>query len=163
MLKYRKLSSLYKSSRHRKSYSAEYAAWLRAKARCYDPNNPSYSRYGGRGIEMCEEWQRSFKAFYSYMGDRPSDLHSLERKDTDGNYEPGNCTWATVEEQANNRKSNIFIRVDGELLSLAQAARQWGVNYHAFWSRLKRGWSIMDSLNGKRTSNSYFRKVVYTC
>jgi hypothetical protein len=73
------------------------------KARCSNPNNLKYHRYGGRGIKVSEEWENSFRVFYSDMGSRPSAKHSLERVDNDRGYCKENCTWATILEQARNK------------------------------------------------------------
>lgn len=81
----------------------EYRAWKAAKARCYDPKSAFYHRYGGRGISMCERWRHSFEAFLSDMGRKPSHDMSLDRINNEGNYEPGNCRWATAKQQANNK------------------------------------------------------------
>lgn len=82
----------------------EYISWIAAKSRCNNPNVTDYALYGGRGINMCEEWDKSFVAFRAHMGPRPKGT-SLDRIDTNGNYEPGNCRWADAKTQTNNRRT----------------------------------------------------------
>lgn len=84
--------------------SAEYRIWCGMKGRCSNERGPAFKDYGGRGIRVCPEWEASFEVFFADMGPRPTPQHSLDRKDNDRGYEPGNCRWATKSEQAFNRR-----------------------------------------------------------
>jgi hypothetical protein len=92
------------------------------KRRCCSPSAAHYDRYGGRGIRVCARWLSSFESFYADMGPRPEPKHlySLNRLDNDGDYEPGNCCWATAAEQALNRSPPALIRASSRLVQLAQ-------------------------------------------
>lgn len=90
-----------KTERHGMISTPEYSVWESMKFRC---SNIEDSRYGGRGIKVCEAWAKSFLRFYNDMGPRPSSKYSIERVDNDGDYEPGNCKWATGSEQMRNRR-----------------------------------------------------------
>ncbi|SKA84824.1 hypothetical protein SAMN02745166_01066 [Prosthecobacter debontii] len=82
---------------------SEWGTWRAMLDRCYQPSNPSYPHYGGRGIKICERWQ-TFDNFLADMGVRPGPKMSIDRIDVDGDYEPGNCRWATATIQANNQQ-----------------------------------------------------------
>jgi len=93
-------------SSHNKSSTTEHSTWLSMKGRCSNSRNISYKNYGGRGITVCDRWLNSFENFYEDMGERPSDNHSIERVDVEGDYTPDNCVWLEkVYQNRNQRKS----------------------------------------------------------
>jgi len=86
--------------------SPEYSAWSHMLQRCEQPKTKHYNRYGGRGISVCKQWATSYTSFLDDVGRRPSELHTLDRIDNDGNYEPTNVRWANMQVQTINRGSN---------------------------------------------------------
>jgi hypothetical protein len=122
--------------------SPEYAAWMAIKARCYNPACTRFPAYGGRGIVMCERWLHDPAAFYADMGPRPSSKHSIDRIDVNGNYEPGNCRWATMREQNNNRTNNRLIMFNGRMRTLQQISELTGISHPTLHYRLAAGWSV---------------------
>lgn len=122
--------------------SPEYIAWANMLQRCRDPGVRNYDAYGGRGISVCERWLK-FENFLEDMGRRPSDLHSIERLDNDGDYEPSNCDWSTEKDQARNRRSTHWVEFNGRRMSLAEAVELSGLPYHAVKKRINlRGWPV---------------------
>lgn len=123
-----------------------YRIWANMRSRCTNPLVPCFRNYGGRGITVCESWAQ-FENFLADMGECPAG-HSIDRIDNDGNYEPGNCVWATKAVQSSNRRTNIRITHAGRTLTLKQWAVHLGKSYSALLSRFHRGWStarILDS------------------
>jgi hypothetical protein len=120
--------------------SREYLSWRSMMQRCTDTNSAAYPRYGGRGIKVCDRW-RKFANFLADMGARPEGK-SLDRwPDNDGNYEPGNCRWATPEEQAANTRTNHTITAAGRTQTITAWARELGVDPGAIRYRIdKMGW-----------------------
>jgi len=135
----KRLKLLYK---HGGSRTAEYQVWNALKQRCENPAHANYAAYGGRGITVCERWRDSFEAFLADMGPRPSRKHSIDRIDNAGNYEPGNCRWATVSEQARNRRSNRILSFRGETLTLVEWSERTGLSMNVLKTRVKQGWSV---------------------
>jgi hypothetical protein len=130
---------------HGMTDSREYKSWISLRLRCFSEKDKDYADYGGRGITVCGEWASSFESFYRDMGPCPPG-HSIDRKDTNGNYEPGNCRWATIDVQANNRRSNRPIELNGETLNLTQWARRLGTSAATIRARLFYGWTIEEAL-----------------
>jgi len=123
----------------------EYRVWMSMRTRCRNPNHKFFHRYGGRGIIVCDRWDR-FENFFSDMGSRPTPHHTLDRKDNNGPYAPHNCKWATRREQANNTPRNRIIEFRGRRLSLTQWAREIGINGSSLAERLESGWPLERAL-----------------
>ena len=122
-----------------------YSLWKSIRARCYKKNFVQYKDYGGRGIKVCNRWQK-FENFLEDMGDTIPKGMSIDRIDNDGDYSPENCRWATRFEQANNKRDNIFITYNGETLTLSQWSRKLNIKYMTLYHRLKSyKWSIEKS------------------
>jgi hypothetical protein len=113
--------------------------------RCQNPSAKGYENYGGRGISVCERW-KDFTAFYEDMGDPPSGT-SIDRIDNNGNYEPSNCRWATVTEQARNRRTNKILSFRGKDKCIAEWAECLGLTVNAIRNRLRVGWSVEQTLS----------------
>ena len=127
--------------------SLTYSSWKSLRTRCLNPKAAGYHRYGGRGITVCARWLGSFEAFLADMGERPSRRHSIERQESDGHYEPGNCYWGTPKEQARNRSNNRMLTFNGETLSCAEWADRIGIKRNALQARLnQRGYTVEEAL-----------------
>lgn len=113
----------------------EYTVWKQIKGRCNNIKSKSYADYGGRGIKMCERWER-FTVFLDDMGRRPTLQHTIERVNNDLGYAPDNCKWATRVEQNNNKRSNRRFTFEGETLTIAQWSRRVNIPYHSLYKRL---------------------------
>lgn len=126
-------------SKHGKSGAPVYRHWAAMVQRCTNREWLHYARYGGRGITVCEQW-RDFAAFLADMGE-PEPGMTLDRIDNAKGYEPGNCRWATRQEQSNNRGNNRYLTFRGLTLTLAEWGRITGLKNGTISQRLKSGWS----------------------
>jgi hypothetical protein len=120
--------------------SVEYSSWHNMLDRCNNPNNKRYKDWGGRGITVCERWN-VFENFLADMGLKPSPEHEIDRIDNDGNYEPGNCRWAPLLVQANNRRDNHPFTINGRTQTIAQWARESNIDPVKLRRRIEAGWS----------------------
>lgn len=126
--------------KHGRSGTPEHNTWMNIRQRCENSTSAAFHKYGAKGIRVCERWQ-SFDNFYADMGPRPSPHHSIDRIDYTGDYEPANCRWATLIEQANNKSSIHQLTLNGETLKLSDWAKRLGIRHATLLSRLSRGWS----------------------
>lgn len=120
--------------------SRTYRIWTGMRSRCLNPTNHSYARYGGRGVTVCERWT-SYEAFLADMGYAPEG-HSIERVDNAGGYEPSNCRWIPMAEQARNKRNNVWITANGITRLLEDWSRETGIAVTTIWMRINaRGWT----------------------
>ena len=145
-----------------------YNRWCMMKQRCNNPRHPRYKDYGGRGVSVCQEWTDSFFVFLDDIGDPPDDGQrwTLERKDNNGNYEPGNCKWATYSEQARNQrvvefrrqpKNSRMITYNGETLTCSDWARFFGLTRHILHKRLvSLGWTMDQCVGYEPVNGKYY-------
>lgn len=121
-----------------------YMIWSGMWARCSNPNGPGYRFYGARGIRVCERW-RKFENFLVDMGEKPADK-SLDRINNDGNYEPGNCRWATDIEQHRNRSDNVRVTFNGETHTIVEWEDRLGMKRGLLRDRIRKGWAAEKAL-----------------
>lgn len=122
--------------------SPEYNIYQTMIQRCTNEKDDAYSRYGGRGIKVCDRWLESFENFYADMGPRPSPKHTIDRKDNEGDYEPGNCKWETWDVQYRNRRQTVWYEFNGERLCQKDLCSKYNLDEATFAARLRRGWSL---------------------
>lgn len=149
------------------SSTVEYSAWSKMIRRCVDPKDAAFRNYGGRGIKVCKKWLNSFENFLADMGPRPSAEHSIDRIDNDGNYEPGNCRWATRMQQNGNQRTNVQLTFDGLTMHMAAWAHHLGIKKSTLHWRIKSGQSLEVALSSsvmpKMRSNTTFYAICSCC
>lgn len=112
-----------------KNYKPIHECYVNMKTRCYNPNYELYSRYGGRGIKVCDEWKDNFKEFYNWAINGWKKGLTLDRINNDDDYKPDNCRWVDRIEQANNRHTNYLIKYKGRIKTMAQWSRILKIDY----------------------------------
>lgn len=140
----RELASI-RSTKHGLAHHPAYHSWQQMDQRCNNPKNTMYDLYGGRGISMCERWQE-FKAFWEDMGPTWREGLSIDRMDSNGNYEASNCCWSTPKEQANNRRTNHIIQTPEGPMNVTEAGEQFGIDASTIFARIRYGWDEKDLL-----------------
>lgn len=124
--------------------------WQSMKQRCFDVNDQNYKYYGGRGITVCNEWVSDFMDFYNWSTSNGyKENLSIDRIDVNGNYEPSNCRWITMKEQASNKRNNHLITYKSETKPLQYWANKFNINQTTICNRLKSGWDIEKTFNIK--------------
>ena len=125
-----------------------YHIWVDMKQRCYNPNHEAYGRYGGAGVEVCDEWRDNPVAFFSWMYDHGySESMTIDRIDNSKGYCPGNCRLATMKEQSRNRRNSVHVLYRGKDRILAELAEEHGIKSGVVHARLKRGWDVERALS----------------
>jgi len=133
-------------------FKGEYTSWRGMRQRCGNANANHYENYGGRGIQVCEDWS-SFSAFLEDMGPKPSSHHQIDRIDNDGDYAPDNCRWATRKEQGANRSNTRLITFGGVTKPLRAWSRDLKIPCSTLHDRLRRGWSVQRAFTTRPKSS----------
>lgn len=143
--------------------SPEYNAWHAIKQRCSNPKHPSYKDYGARGISICDRWNDSFYNFLADRGPRPSSNHSIDRINNNGNYEPGNCRWATHAEQARNKRTNSLVTINGKTMCVTDWCEHYKISTNVVFTRIyKLKWDIERAITEPSKPNKKWDQVTLT-
>lgn len=144
-----------KNFTHKMTGSRLYKVWHAMKSRCYYEKSEMFKHYGGRGIMVCDEWKNSFISFYDWSIKNGYDENAergqctIDRIDVNGNYEPNNCRWATIKQQANNTRRNHLIKYNGKTQTVSQWANELGVEPDSIFNRLQKGFTEEEALTLK--------------
>ena len=139
---------------HNMSHTRFYRIWRNIICRCKYKSHESYKNYGGRGITVCDRWssfenfkEDMYESYLNHVNEFGEKNTSIDRIDVNGNYEPSNCRWATIEEQANNTKRNRLVLCNGEYLSTRQISEKYNINHSTVRSRLCKGMDVFGNRN----------------
>ena len=149
--------------KHHLSGTKLHDTWMRMISRCEKESNKDYRHYGGRGISVCEEWHdyvnfHNWAMANGYDPNAPIWECTLDRIDNDGDYCPENCRWVDAETQHNNQRNNHYVVFNGEKMTVAQLAKQTGVNYRALLWRINDGWTAEDAVSIPFSSHNKFKR-----
>jgi hypothetical protein len=149
---------IHKNQRHGMLGTPTYRSWFHMWQRCRNKNSKDYPRWGGRGVRVCERWE-DFRNFLADMGERPAGKTLDRYPNQQGNYEPGNCRWATKSEQVWNSTAVRLVPFNGESLPVSEWARRTGISRVTLEARLLRGWPVERALT-EPTNTPAARKAV---
>lgn len=125
-----------------------YGVWNSMKQRCNNPNSTSFASYGKRGVSVCKEWEDDFMNFHNWANASGyAEGLSIDRINVNGNYEPSNCRWVDIETQANNKRNNVYLELNGEKKTIHQWCKEYGIDYAVVYQRIRKlGYTIEEAL-----------------
>ena len=142
-----------RSATHGMTKTRFYGIWKAMNRRCKDKNQSTYKHYGGRGITVCDRWNKfenfkedMYQSYLDHVSKHGEKNTSIDRIDINGNYEPSNCRWATWEEQGNNRRNCHYLEFNGKTMSIHNWSLEVNIPERIIWKRLNYGWTVEDSL-----------------
>lgn len=144
-----------RSTKHGDFGTRLYGVWAGMKRRCLNPNTRYYSEYGGRGITVCDEWMEYSKFKDWAMQSGYQEGLTIDRQNVNGNYEPSNCRWATIQEQQRNRRNNIRLEYQGKVYSVVEIAELTGLKERTIRGRIERGWDTERIITTGQKKNQY--------
>ena len=136
-----------KYTTHGQSRTRLYTIWCDMKQRCLNKNQKVFKHYGERKISICDEWKNNFNSFYNWaIRNGYADNLTIDRIDVDGNYEPSNCRWATMQQQRRNTRSNVFVEINGVKKVLIDWCGYYKIKYTTVLSRIYSGWEMIKAI-----------------
>ena len=140
-----------------------YRRWTDMRERCDNPKNENYSKYGAKGVKVCEEWENSFLSFYNWsMENGFKEELSIDRIDPFGNYCPENCRWATFETQINNKRGSVIMELNGEKKTFTQWCKLYSICPNTVRKRMKRGYTFIDALTSPSKNKRRTDRISYS-
>lgn len=144
-----RLMSSRRNSTHGMSKTRVYRSWSAMIERCTNPASTPFAGYGGRGIMICPQWRESFECFLKDMGLPPTNRHTIDRIDTNGNYEPDNCRWATPVEQARNTRKNVKYELNGGSFTIRELSEKFNIPEVTIRYRFNKGMSVHEAVSDR--------------